>query len=141
MSIGVQVRHRITSHGFALNVTRDVDPWFKRIVACGIAGKSVTNMQDALASRIALEEAQRPDREAASVDGKRSDLPENGGDAVTPPETERLTVDAVAPQVAQALSRGLQREFVPANESFLRYEADGDNVLQKVWLQGRQLQV
>ncbi|THG95708.1 hypothetical protein EW145_g7911 [Phellinidium pouzarii] len=36
-SIGVQVRHRLTTHGFALNVTRAPLAWFDRIVACGLA--------------------------------------------------------------------------------------------------------
>jgi len=33
----VQVRHRFTSHGFSLNVTREPLPWFDQIVACGLA--------------------------------------------------------------------------------------------------------
>lgn len=37
-SIGVQVRHRLTSHGFSLNITREPIPWFDRIVACGLDG-------------------------------------------------------------------------------------------------------
>jgi lipoyl(octanoyl) transferase 2 len=36
-SIGVQVRHRLTSHGFAFNVTREPIAWFDRVVACGLA--------------------------------------------------------------------------------------------------------
>lgn len=35
-SIGVQVRHRLTNHGFALNVTEEPFPWFNRVVACGL---------------------------------------------------------------------------------------------------------
>jgi lipoyl(octanoyl) transferase 2 len=35
-SIGVQVRHRLTTHGFALNVTREPLPWFDLVVACGL---------------------------------------------------------------------------------------------------------
>ena len=37
-SIGVQVRHRLTSHGFALNITREPVAWFDQIVACGLEG-------------------------------------------------------------------------------------------------------
>ena len=36
-SIGVQVRHRLTTHGFAFNVTSEPIPWFDEIVACGLA--------------------------------------------------------------------------------------------------------
>ncbi|KAF9454992.1 lipoyltransferase [Macrolepiota fuliginosa MF-IS2] len=49
-SIGVQIRHRLTSHGFAFNVTREPLAWFDQVVACGLddvkAGsvESATNM-------------------------------------------------------------------------------------------------
>lgn len=36
-SIGVQVRHRLTTHGIALNVTREPVAWFEQVVACGLA--------------------------------------------------------------------------------------------------------
>ncbi|KAF5312633.1 hypothetical protein D9619_002958 [Psilocybe cf. subviscida] len=35
-SIGVQVRHRLTSHGFAMNITNEPLAWFNKIVACGL---------------------------------------------------------------------------------------------------------
>ncbi|CDO70903.1 hypothetical protein BN946_scf184829.g11 [Trametes cinnabarina] len=35
-SIGVQVRHRLTTHGFALNVTAEPLSWFNKVVACGL---------------------------------------------------------------------------------------------------------
>ncbi|KAK7694209.1 hypothetical protein QCA50_001389 [Cerrena zonata] len=37
-SIGVQVRHRLTTHGFAFNVTPEPKRWFDRVVACGLDG-------------------------------------------------------------------------------------------------------
>ncbi|KAJ7043132.1 hypothetical protein C8F04DRAFT_1073774 [Mycena alexandri] len=36
-SIGIQVRHRLTTHGFAINITREPIPWFNQVVACGLA--------------------------------------------------------------------------------------------------------
>ncbi|KAJ7684599.1 hypothetical protein DFH06DRAFT_1156096 [Mycena polygramma] len=36
-SIGVQVRHRLTTHGFAINITREPVLWFDQVVACGLA--------------------------------------------------------------------------------------------------------
>ncbi|KAH0838630.1 lipoyltransferase [Lanmaoa asiatica] len=36
-SIGVQVRHRLTTHGFAINVTQEPLEWFDKVVACGLA--------------------------------------------------------------------------------------------------------
>jgi len=35
-SIGVQIRHRLTTHGFALNITREPLGWFDQVVACGL---------------------------------------------------------------------------------------------------------
>lgn len=37
-SIGVQVRHRLTTHGVAVNVTKEPLQWFENIVACGLVG-------------------------------------------------------------------------------------------------------
>jgi lipoyl(octanoyl) transferase len=37
-SVGVQVRHRLTSHGVAMNVTREPLAWFDEVVACGLEG-------------------------------------------------------------------------------------------------------
>jgi lipoate-protein ligase B len=36
-SIGVGVRHRLTTHGFSLNVTKEPLAWFDQVVACGLA--------------------------------------------------------------------------------------------------------
>ncbi|TFK57549.1 chloroplast lipoate protein ligase [Heliocybe sulcata] len=35
-SIGVQVRHRLTTHGFAMNITKEPLPYFDNVVACGL---------------------------------------------------------------------------------------------------------
>lgn len=43
-SIGVQVRHRISSHGFALNVTNEPLDWFRMIVACGLDGVNAESL-------------------------------------------------------------------------------------------------
>ena len=42
-SIGVHVSHRVTTHGFAINVDCDLEP-FEWVVPCGIAGVRMTSV-------------------------------------------------------------------------------------------------
>jgi lipoyl(octanoyl) transferase 2 len=49
-SIGVQVRHRLTSHGFAMNVTREPRAWFDQVVACGLADVKAASIEGATSS-------------------------------------------------------------------------------------------
>ena len=51
-SLGVSVRHRITTHGFSLNITPEPLPWFAQIVACGLEGVKALCIQNELASII-----------------------------------------------------------------------------------------
>ena len=44
-SIGLQLQHRVTMHGFALNVEDAVKPWFNHIVACGLADVRATTLE------------------------------------------------------------------------------------------------
>lgn len=44
-AVGVHMRRGVTSHGIGLNVHTDPG-WFKRIVACGLEGKSVTSLAE-----------------------------------------------------------------------------------------------
>ena len=48
-SIGVHVRHRLTTHGFAINVTSEPRPWFNQIIACGLHGVKAGCIADATA--------------------------------------------------------------------------------------------
>lgn len=56
-SIGVQVRHRLTTHGFALNVTDEPIPWFREVVACGLHGVNAVSLAGLTGRDLSLKES------------------------------------------------------------------------------------
>jgi lipoate-protein ligase B len=55
-SIGVQIRHRLTSHGFALNVTHEPMAWFDQVVACGLIGVKAGCIEVSTGKRVRMED-------------------------------------------------------------------------------------
>ncbi len=55
-SIGLRVRQGVSSHGFALNVCNDLEP-FKRINPCGMEACPVTSVSKELGRHVGVEEA------------------------------------------------------------------------------------
>lgn len=52
-SIGIHVSHHITTHGFALNVSNDLQ-YFKYIRPCGLAGEVMTSVSELLGHRVEM---------------------------------------------------------------------------------------
>ncbi|KAG8736825.1 hypothetical protein FRC10_008816 [Ceratobasidium sp. 414] len=54
-SIGVHVRHRLTTHGIAMNITREPRVWFDQVVACGLDGVRAGSVEGGLGDTVERE--------------------------------------------------------------------------------------
>jgi lipoyl(octanoyl) transferase len=76
-AIGVRISRWVTSHGFAFNVTTDIQ-FFDLIVPCGIADKGVTSLKSKLGHAPAMPEVEdRFVRHFESVFARQASLPES----------------------------------------------------------------
>jgi lipoyl(octanoyl) transferase len=57
-SLGIHLRHWVTTHGFALNVTTDLS-FFSGIVACGMQSAPMTSIEELTGNAQSLEEVAR----------------------------------------------------------------------------------
>jgi lipoate-protein ligase B len=55
-AFGVKVSRWVTHHGFAINVTEAVHDGFNTIVACGVEGKQITTISEAVERSVNVEE-------------------------------------------------------------------------------------
>jgi len=55
-SVGISVKHRVASHGFALNVCTNLD-YFNYINACNIEGVTMTSIQREIGRDVSVDEA------------------------------------------------------------------------------------
>jgi len=58
-AIGVHISRAVTSHGFALNVSNDLE-YFNLIIPCGIPDKPVTSIEKEICEKRALREGEIP---------------------------------------------------------------------------------
>ncbi|KAI3623117.1 hypothetical protein CBS14141_003900 [Malassezia furfur] len=105
-SLGVHVRHRITSHGFALNVFNTALQGFQNIVACGLPDVRLTSIEEQL---------QKQDRPMTLT------LPQVSG--------------RVSAQLAHTLNREIELA-PPSLLTYFANEIDGVEVLDRVLVDG-----
>ncbi|KAG8687940.1 hypothetical protein FRC09_013196 [Ceratobasidium sp. 395] len=71
-SIGVHVRHRLTTHGIAMNITREPRAWFDQVVACGLDGVRAGSIEGGIGDTVERKvDVGEESRRFAEILGKR----------------------------------------------------------------------
>jgi lipoyl(octanoyl) transferase len=107
-SIGVHVSHGVTTHGFAVNVENDLEP-FSWVVACGLPGVVMTSLEHELAPgrstgmgcmrrRMAYQFCQVHGRRQRLVSPRRLGIQTTHASRLA---AERAPVDSIAPAPVQ----------------------------------------
>ncbi|KAK0566421.1 hypothetical protein OC844_000749 [Tilletia horrida] len=103
VSLGVQVRHRLTLDGFGFNVSDAPLDFFRMIVACGIQGRFMTTLHSELRKR---------GESAASADG------------TTQTQAPRPSTASLMPIVAEHFGQQFGRQMRDVGQEDVSYEME-----------------
>jgi len=113
-AIGVHISRAVTSHGFALNVTTDLDS-FKLIVPCGISDKPVTSLEQEMARSFLSR-----DRKVPALAELAQQVARNFGRVF---EAQTLWLDSLDALLSSAPAEASETE-TPANQDTPVHEPD-----------------
>jgi lipoyl(octanoyl) transferase len=113
-AIGVHISRAVTSHGFALNVTTDLDS-FKLIVPCGISDKPVTSLEQEMARSFLSR-----DRKVPTLEELAQQVARNFGRVF---EAQTLWLDSLDALLSSAPAEASDPE-APANQDTPVHEPD-----------------
>src|SRR6476660_4470839 len=113
-AIGVHISRAVTSHGFALNVTTDLD-YFKLIVPCGISDKPVTSLEQEMANSFLSR-----DRKVPTLEELAQQVARNFGRVF---EAQTLWLDSLDALLSSAPAEASDPE-APANQDTPVHEPD-----------------
>ena len=106
-AIGVHISRAVTSHGFALNVTTNLD-YFKLIVPCGIPDKPVTSLEQEMAQSHLSR-----DRKVPTLEDLAQQVARNFGRVF---EAQTLWLDSLDALFTSTAPSVLLDEHPPANQ-------------------------